>query len=81
MKCTMTASSKGAHGNTLEFSPHVILGFLSSCNDLRTVADGVSRSLVTGLWWPELAAGLAFAWTAGRIRFTLNYEQGDPSKV
>ncbi|KAI6040842.1 hypothetical protein EDC04DRAFT_2672877 [Pisolithus marmoratus] len=50
-------------------------------NTLESVPIVVLGTLVTGLKYPLLAAGLSSAFSVGRVLYTWGYKSGNPAKV
>lgn len=40
----------------------------------------LTSSLISGLFFPRTVAGVAAAWVAGRLLYTLAYSTGDPKR-
>lgn len=69
-----------AHQNTLETLPMVIVGYVGGLSsNITKLAHYVLlffRTLITGLRYPYLAAGLCGLFTLSRISYTIGYSSG-----
>ena len=71
----------GAHQNTLENIPLVLVSYVCFVISRNTDKRDFCSTIITGLQFPVYAAAGCAIWTLSRIAYTRGYITGDPKKV